>query len=69
MEMTLGLSLGVVFAGNVKHNLWPFIGAAVVVMAIAIVLTRSRGGVIGLVSRWLRSLCLRLTDEAKYAIS
>lgn len=50
MEMTLGLSLGVVFAGGVKRNRWPFIGAAAVVMAIAIVLTGSRGGVIGLVT-------------------
>jgi len=50
MEMTLGLSLGLVFAGDIKRNRWPFIGAAAVVMAIAIVLTGSRGGVIGLVT-------------------
>ena len=50
MEMTLGLSLGVLFAGDIKRNRWPFITAAAVVMAIAIVLTGSRGGVIGLVT-------------------
>jgi O-antigen ligase len=50
MEMTLGLSLGILFAGDVKRNRWPFIGAAAVVMAIAIVLTGSRGGVIGLIT-------------------
>jgi O-antigen ligase len=50
MEMTLGLSLGVLFAGDIKRNRWPFIGAAAFVMAIAIVLTGSRGGVIGLIT-------------------
>jgi O-antigen ligase len=50
MEMTLGLSLGVLFAGDITRNRWPFIAAAAVVMAIAIVLTGSRGGVIGLVT-------------------
>jgi O-antigen ligase len=50
MEMTLGLSLGVMFAGHVNRSRWPFIGAAAIVMAIAIVLTGSRGGVIGLVT-------------------
>ena len=50
MEMTIGLSLGVVFAGGISRNRWPFIVAAAIVMAIAIVLTGSRGGVIGLVT-------------------
>ena len=50
MEMTLGLSLGLMFAGGMKSNRWPFVGAAAVVMAIAIVLTGSRGGIIGLVT-------------------
>ena len=50
MEMTIGLSLGVVFAGDIGRNRWPFIVAAAMVMAIAIVLTGSRGGVIGLIA-------------------
>ena len=50
MEMTIGLSLGVMFAGGISRNRWPFIVAAAIVMAIAIVLTGSRGGVIGLVT-------------------
>ena len=50
MEMTLGLSLGLLFAGNLNRNRWPFIAAASIVMAIAIVLTGSRGGVIGLIT-------------------
>lgn len=50
MEMTLGLSLGVLLAGNLKRNRWPFVVAAAVVMAIAIILTGSRGGVIGLIT-------------------
>jgi O-antigen ligase len=50
MEMMLGLSLGLLFAGDIKRNRWPFLGAAAIVMAIAIILTGSRGGVIGLVT-------------------
>jgi len=50
MEMTLGLSLGLLFGGNISRNRWPFIGAASIVMAIAIILTGSRGGIIGLVA-------------------
>jgi O-antigen ligase len=50
MEMTLGLSLGVLLAGRLKTNRWPFVATAAVVMAIAIILTGSRGGVIGLVT-------------------
>jgi len=47
MEMTLGVTLGVLFAGGLKRNRWPFLIAAASVMAIAIVLTGSRGGMIG----------------------
>ncbi|HEY2866168.1 MAG TPA: hypothetical protein VGJ02_03685, partial [Pyrinomonadaceae bacterium] len=47
MEMTLGLTLGVLFAGGLKRNRWPFLIAAASVMAIAIVLTGSRGGMLG----------------------
>jgi hypothetical protein len=50
MEMTIGLSLGLMFTGDISRNRWPFIGAASLVMAIAIVLTGSRGGVIGLIA-------------------
>ena len=50
MEMTLGLTLGILFTGGIKRNRWPFAAAAAIVMAIAIMLTGSRGGVIGLVS-------------------
>ena len=47
MEMTLGLTLGVLFAGGLKRNRWPFLIAAASVMAIAIILTGSRGGMMG----------------------
>jgi len=47
MEMTLGLTLGILFSGGLKRNRWPFLIAAASVMAIAIVLTGSRGGMIG----------------------
>ena len=48
MEMTLGVTLGVLFAGGLKRNRWPFLIVAASVMVIAIVLTGSRGGMIGL---------------------
>lgn len=47
MEMTLGLALGVIFAGGLERNRLPFVIAAAIVMAIAIVLTGSRGGLLG----------------------
>jgi O-antigen ligase len=50
MEMALGLSLGVLFMGGLKRNKWPFIIAGSIVMTIAIVLTGSRGGMIGVFS-------------------
>jgi O-antigen ligase len=49
MEMTLGLTLGILFAGGQKRNRWLFLIAAASVMAIAIVLTGSRGGMLGFV--------------------
>ena len=49
MEMTLGLTLGLIFAGKQKSNRLPFLIAAASVMAIAIVLTGSRGGMIGFI--------------------
>jgi O-antigen ligase len=50
MEMTLGLTLGILFAGGVQRNRWIFIILGAVVMAISIVLTGSRGGLIGLLT-------------------
>jgi O-antigen ligase len=47
MEMTLGLTLGLAFVGRQSKNRLPFLLAAASVMAIAIVLTGSRGGMIG----------------------
>src|SRR5262249_35781922 len=49
MEMTLGLTLGLIFAGRQKYNRLPFLIAAASAMAISIVLTGSRGGMIGFV--------------------
>jgi O-antigen ligase len=49
MEMTLGVTLGLLFAGGLPRNRWPFLIAAGSVMAIAIVLTGSRGGMTGFV--------------------
>jgi O-antigen ligase len=48
MEMLLGLSLGILFSGKLKRNRWPFVIAAAVQMAIAVILTGSRGGMLGL---------------------
>jgi len=48
MEMTFALTLGVLFAGGLPRNRWPFLAAATIVMIVAIILTGSRGGMIGL---------------------
>ena len=50
MEMTLALSAGLIFAGGLKRNRLPFMIAAAVVMAISIVLTGSRGALLGVIS-------------------
>jgi O-antigen ligase len=50
MEMTLGLTLGVLLSGGLKRNRWPFVIVAAIVMAIAIILTGSRGGLIAMFS-------------------
>lgn len=50
MEMTLGITLGLLFAGGIKKNRWPFLIVAAGVMAIAIVLTGSRGGMLGFIA-------------------
>jgi len=48
MEMTLGLTLGLLFGGATDKNKRFFFGFAVVIMGIAIVLTSSRGGMLSL---------------------
>lgn len=48
MEMTLGLTLGLAFAGGLKINRLPFLIAAAAVMGVAMALTGSRGAMIGL---------------------
>jgi len=48
MEMIFGLTIGSMLMGGLKRNRWPFLLAAAVSMAIAVILTGSRGGLIGL---------------------
>jgi len=48
LEMTFALTLGILFAGGLSRNRWPFLAAAAVVMIASIILTGSRGGMIGL---------------------
>jgi O-antigen ligase len=50
MEMIFGLTLGLLLFGGLKRSRWPFLLAAGVSMAIAVILTGSRGGLIGLFS-------------------
>ncbi|MGH9946088.1 MAG: O-antigen ligase family protein [Pyrinomonadaceae bacterium] len=46
MEITIGLTLGLIFGGSVKRDRKPFLMIAAVLMAIALVFTGSRGGVL-----------------------
>jgi O-antigen ligase len=48
MEMTIGLTLGLLFGGATKKDKWIFLIAAAVVMGISIIFTGSRGGIISL---------------------
>jgi O-antigen ligase len=49
MEMTGGLTLGLLFGGALKGNRMPFLVVAVLVMGMAVVLTGSRGGLLSFV--------------------
>lgn len=46
MEMTGGLALGVLLGGGIKKDRKPLIGIAFVFMAVAVILTGSRGGLL-----------------------
>jgi O-antigen ligase len=50
MEMTLGLTLGLLFGGGANRIRLPFLGAAAAVMGIAIALTGSRGAILSLLA-------------------
>jgi O-antigen ligase len=47
MEMTIGLTLGMLLGGSVARDKKPFYLIALVLMAIAVVMTGSRGGMVG----------------------
>ena len=47
MEMTAGLTLGLMFGGSVKKDKIALLGIAVALMGIAILMTGSRGGFLG----------------------
>jgi O-antigen ligase len=47
MEMTLGLTLGLLFSNATKVNKKIFLAAAAVIMGMALLLTGSRGGLLG----------------------
>jgi O-antigen ligase len=49
MEMTGGLTLGLLFGGAFKRNRTPFLVLATVIMGMAIVLTGSRGGMLSFI--------------------
>ncbi|HEV2763284.1 MAG TPA: O-antigen ligase family protein [Pyrinomonadaceae bacterium] len=53
MEMSLALPLGLLFAGAVERERRPLYGFAAAVMAIALILTNSRGGMLALVAEVL----------------
>jgi O-antigen ligase len=69
MEMTLGLSAGLIFAGGLKRNRLPFVIAAAVIMAISIVLTGSRGALLGVIASFVSVASLsffnRKTDQQR----
>lgn len=44
MELTGGLTLGLLFGGGVKKDKWPLLAIAGVIMTLAVVFTGSRGG-------------------------
>jgi O-antigen ligase len=50
MEMTLGLTLGLLFSGGVEREKRPLYIFAAAMMGIALVMTNSRGGIISLVA-------------------
>jgi O-antigen ligase len=60
MEMTLGLSLGLLFAGELKRTQFPFLIVAAGVMATAIMLTGSRGGILSVVCLMTSIAVLRI---------
>jgi O-antigen ligase len=49
MEMTGGVTLGLMFGGVFKSNRLPFLAVAIVVMGMSVVLTGSRGGLLSFV--------------------
>ena len=63
MEMTLGLSAGLIFAGGLKRNRLPFVIAAAVIMAISIVLTGSRGALLGVIASFATIAGLSFYDR------
>jgi O-antigen ligase len=46
--MTFALTIGILFTAGLSRNRWPFLAAAAVIMIASIILTGSRGGMIGL---------------------
>lgn len=50
MEMTLGLGLGLLLSGSVEREKRPLYIFAVAMMAVALVMTNSRGGIISLIA-------------------
>jgi O-antigen ligase len=48
MELTIGLTLGLLFSGAVAREKWPLYLFAAAMMAVALVMTNSRGGIISL---------------------
>jgi len=73
MEMTIGVALGLLFGGGLKSNRRLFLILAVVVMAMAVVLTGSRGGMISLLGvagfSLAASLLARRRDETPRSAS
>ena len=50
-DMALGLSLGLVLGGGVRRRVWPFLGAGMLMMWTAVVMTSSRGAIFTLLSQ------------------
>lgn len=67
MELALALPLGLLFSGALERERMPLYGFAVFLMAIALVMTNSRGGILSLVAEILFLLTVAFNARRKQA--
>ncbi|HEV2706429.1 MAG TPA: O-antigen ligase family protein [Pyrinomonadaceae bacterium] len=63
MEMALALPLGLLFSGAVERDRMPLYGFAALLMAVALMMTNSRGGILSLVAEVLFLTTLALARK------